>query len=93
MELDIEVCYATATKQILRPLRVAQGTTVLTALQQSGILEDCFDIDITRQAVGIFSRIVALTDCVQAGDRLEIYRPLQIDPKTARRLRAQKQPT
>lgn len=39
-------------------------------------------------SVGVFSKRVLLTHCVEAGDRVEVYRPLQVNPKEARRLKA-----
>ena len=48
------------------------------------------DINLQTNKVGIFSKIVALDVPVRAGDRIEIYRPLILDPKEARRLRAEK---
>ena len=48
------------------------------------------EINLNENKVGIFSKQRELQDVVQAGDRIEIYRPLLIDPKAARRLRAKK---
>ncbi len=64
--------------------------TVEQVIKASGILQKNSDIDITQQAVGIYNKIVALQAPVTAGDRIEIYRPLVIDPKQARRIRAEK---
>ncbi|KIE93474.1 hypothetical protein AP1022_00242 [Actinobacillus pleuropneumoniae] len=58
---------------------------------QSGILEKYTEIDLRTNKVGIFSRPVKLTDMVENGDRIEIYRPLIADPKEIRRKRAAEQ--
>lgn len=87
--IDIEVAYATADCQVVVPLQVPLGTTIEQAIKLSGIDERCPEIDITKQPVGIFGKQVKLTTLVTAGDRVEIYRPLLIDPKQARRQRAQ----
>ena len=63
------------------------GATLMDALRASGMLERHPHIDLARQAVGIWGRIRALDTPLQDGDRVEIYRPLQFDPKEARRRR------
>ena len=89
--IPVEVVYATAENQRLIPLNVAPGTTVEEAIHASGILA-CFpEIDLAEQSVGIFSQPVALDQHLAAGDRVEIYRPLQVDPKAQRRARAREQ--
>lgn len=45
---------------------------------------------ILKNKIGIYSRPAKLTDLVQDGDRVEIYRPLIADPKELRRKRAEK---
>jgi len=63
------------------------GATLIDALRASGVLERRPHIDLSRQAVGIWGRIRALDTPLKDGDRVEIYRPLQVDPKEARRRR------
>ena len=58
---------------------------------QSGVLEKYTEIDLRQNKVGIFSRLAKLTDMVENGDRIEIYRPLVADPKEIRRKRATEQ--
>jgi uncharacterized protein len=88
--IAIEVAYATPAAQTLLSLHVPVGTTIETAIYRSGILEQHPDIDLNTQKVGIFSKSRPLSSIVKAGDRIEIYRPLTIDPKEARRKRARK---
>lgn len=90
-KISIEVAYATKEQQKIIPLEVPEGTTIKEAIQQSGILSLFPEIDLTHQKVGIFSKICELTDLIQAGARIEIYRPLTIDPKEARRNKAKVQ--
>ncbi|MCE0802413.1 MULTISPECIES: RnfH family protein [unclassified Buttiauxella] len=89
-EIKVEVVYALPEKQYLLKVRLAQGSTVEQAIAESGILELRTDIDLTKNKVGVFSRPVKLTDTVNDGDRVEIYRPLIADPKELRRQRAEK---
>jgi len=74
--MKIEVAYASASRQIVVPVNVPEQTTVETAIQKSGILSRCPDIDLSSQKVGIFSRVKPLTALVAEGDRIEIYRPI-----------------
>ena len=67
---------------------IAAGTKVLDAIRASGLLERFPEIDISTQSVGIWGRRCALDTIVKAGDRVEIYRPLAVDPMEARRRRA-----
>ena len=59
------------------------GATVRDALAAAG-----FELDLQAQAVGIFGKRARLDQPLAEGDRVEIYRPLAIDPKEARRRRA-----
>jgi putative ubiquitin-RnfH superfamily antitoxin RatB of RatAB toxin-antitoxin module len=87
-QLEVEVVYAHADRQIAIRLRVPQGTTVATVIECSGVAREVPDGDLTRAPVGIFGRVVSPDTQVRDGDRVEIYRPLVADPKQARRERA-----
>ncbi len=89
-DISIEVVYALPEKQYLYPVKIPAGSTVEQAIQASGLLELRRDIDLSQNKVGIFSRPVKLTDEVEQGDRIEIYRPLIADPKELRRQRAER---
>jgi uncharacterized protein len=84
----VEVVCATVERQVLRRLRLPAGSTVIQAVEQSGILQELPEVDFDPSRLGIFSRRVAPDDVLQDGDRVEIYRPLTLDPKDARRRRA-----
>jgi putative ubiquitin-RnfH superfamily antitoxin RatB of RatAB toxin-antitoxin module len=71
-------------------LEVQKGCTVAEAIEQSGIRQAFPELTIDSAAVGIFSRKVPLESPLRDGDRVEIYRPLQADPKETRRRRARK---
>lgn len=88
--MQIEVCYAKADQQWLQVFEVAENTSVINAIDLSGVLTLFPEIDLTQQAVGIFGKVVEYTTLLKPGDRIEIYRPLSIDPQTARRIRAAK---
>ena len=87
--LHIEVAYVKPGDQILRALEGKPGITVEQAIRNSGIIEDCPEIDLGKNKVGIFGKAAKLDAELRAGDRVEIYRPLIADPKEARKKRAQ----
>ncbi|EIU1900716.1 RnfH family protein [Salmonella enterica] len=89
-KLVVEVAYALPEKQYLQRVTLEEGATVEEAIRASGLLELRTDIDLAKNKVGIYSRPVKLTDTVQDGDRVEIYRPLIADPKALRPQRAEK---
>ena len=89
--IHVQVCYAKPESQILMDLVVKVGTTIEQAVLQSGILEHAPDISLSQNKVGIFGKIKPLDTLLREHDRVEIYRPLAIDPKEARRLRARRQ--
>ena len=65
---------------------VAAGASVLEAIRAAGIGVGIGE----TPTVGIWGRACSPDTAVQTGDRVEIYRPLQVDPKEARRRRAAK---
>ncbi len=87
----VEVAYAKPDQQVILKVNVPDDATAQTAIEASGILERFPDIDLKKQKIGIFSRLVALNQRLQPRDRVEIYRPLLADPKAARRERAAKE--
>jgi hypothetical protein len=83
--MKVPVIYATPSKQVILNAEVAEGATVKDAIDKSGILAKCPEIDLETQKVGIFSKTVALDTVLEAGQRVEIYRPITADPKTVKR--------
>jgi uncharacterized protein len=88
--LQITVMYSPAPRVVHeRVLSLSTGVTVMQALQQCGLLAECPEIDLSQPE--------AFTVCIWGKktapdlDRLEICRPLTVDPKVARRERFQKQ--
>lgn len=86
--LSIEVVYATRERQEIVPVVVEQGATALDAVRASGLSELHPELDAGPLRLGIFGSEVAAGALVADGDRVEIYRPLQVDPKAARRAKA-----
>lgn len=93
-KISIEVAYVSESKTFLKSLIVEQGTSVIDAIALSGLCLEFPDLNLELVKLGIFSEIVTGDDVVKEFDRVEVYRPLLVDPKQARRLRAaaQKKP-
>lgn len=84
----VEVAYATPARQVAIALEVDLLATVGAAIYQSGILQKFPEIDLAVNAVGVFGKRVRLEDRLRPGDRVEIYRALQIAPNEGRQRRA-----
>lgn len=86
----VEVCYAGPEGQFLLPVDVPDGATLADAIEASGIRARVPGLRIDDRHVGVFSKAKPLSTPLAEGDRVEIYRPLKIDPREARRERAAK---
>lgn len=87
--IQVEVVYAGEHKQSMISVRIIKGSMVGDIIQQSGVLSLYPEIQLNhhpiRNRVGIWGKLVELSEPVtQEGARIEIYRPLLIDPKQAR---------
>ena len=88
--MKVEVAYATVKAQTLLTVEVAESASVADAVVASGVLERHVEIAWPDVPLGIFGQRCAADTALRPGDRVEIYRPLVIDPKQARRERAEK---
>ncbi len=95
--IEVEVAYATPERQEIIALQVPVGTTAYEAVQRSEITAMFPEINLDTDPMGIFSQPMdgkklplAAEYVLDNRDRVEIYRPLQIDPKQARLERAAK---
>jgi putative ubiquitin-RnfH superfamily antitoxin RatB of RatAB toxin-antitoxin module len=85
--MNVGVCYADCDRQLWLRMEVPDDSSVEDAIRHSGILQRFPEIDLTRQKVGVFGKLVKLDAPLKEGDRIEIYRPITADPKTVRRRR------
>lgn len=83
--IAIEVVYAEPGKQLLLACRVPAGSTVAEALVASGIAEHFPQVEFAKVELGVWGQTVTRSRLLVEGDRLEIYRPLLMDPREARR--------
>ncbi|WP_309043811.1 RnfH family protein [Marinobacter sediminicola] len=90
--LRVEVAYARPDKQEIISVQVPDGATAVDAARLSGITTIFPEIDVDSINMGIFGKVIKkpADHELRDGDRVELYRPLQIDPKQARLNRAKK---
>lgn len=86
--IRVEVIFADQESQHLKVVELPLGATVSSAIELSGLQADFPNYDFRELTVGVWGRVVSPEQTVRAGDRIEIYRGLQVDPMEARRIRA-----
>jgi hypothetical protein len=84
-EIEVEVVFGIPEQQRLVSLTVHSGATVADAIEISGFAREFTDHDLSSLPVGVWGHLAARDTVLSAGDRVEIYRPLQLDPREARR--------
>ncbi|PRY64399.1 hypothetical protein B0H98_10558 [Vreelandella songnenensis] len=94
--LRVEVAFALPHKQRIVALEVPSGTTARQAVALAGLPElfpELPESAFSQAALGIFGKALRDPDAhtLRVGDRVEVYRPLEIDPKAARLERAKRQ--
>ena len=95
--IEVEVAYARPDKQKIIKIKVPAGTTAMEMVELSGIVREFPEIDLASAKLGLFGKHLGTKGLagpddyiLQPRDRIEIYRPLLIDPKEVRRRRAAK---
>jgi uncharacterized protein len=83
--MHVGVAYADKFKQTWLKLDVPDGSCAHHAILRSGLLDQFPEIDLARNQVGIFGKVVRLDTALAAGNRVEIYRPIIADPETVER--------
>lgn len=89
--MKVEVIYATEASQDIVELELSESATVQDAVMASGLIGQYPEIELGETPVGIYAERVSYDALLREGDRVEIYRPLLLDPMQARRLRAESQ--
>ncbi len=88
LHVDVAYCPALGKNELVQ-LTLAANATVADALRQSGLLER-HALHLPDLRVGVWCKARELNAPLRERDRVEIYRPLTVDPKEARRLRYKK---
>jgi putative ubiquitin-RnfH superfamily antitoxin RatB of RatAB toxin-antitoxin module len=92
MAMQVTVVYSPAARQVREwTVVLAEGATVRQAVQASGMVDEFPALDLAQAVVGVWNRKAGWEQPLREGDRIEVYRPLTVDPKVARRERFQKQ--
>lgn len=85
--MRVEIVFALPEQQELFEVVVEEGATVADVIAKSQLSGRFPGQDFGALQAGIWGEIVARDQVVREGDRVELYRPLEIDPKEARRLK------
>jgi len=89
VDINVEVAYAASPlQQVILQVNLPVLSSIELAIQQSGILQQFPELKLAELVVGVFGKKLPPSTPLLGGERIEIYRPLRIDPKTARRQRA-----
>jgi putative ubiquitin-RnfH superfamily antitoxin RatB of RatAB toxin-antitoxin module len=88
--LTVEVVFALPLAQDCSVVELSDGASVRDAIMRSGVTARHPEIDLGACRVGVWGRRVPVDHPLRDGDRVEIYRPLQADPKEARRARTRR---
>lgn len=90
--MRVTVLYSPAPREVRQlDVGVEPGATVAQAIECSGLPQAWPGFDWRRASVGVWGRKSGLDAALREGDRVEVYRPLQVDPKLARRERFARQ--
>jgi uncharacterized protein len=83
--IEVEVAFAQPERQLILKVEVPEGATAIEAIRLSGIEEQFPEIDLAKHRIGVFGKLCKPERVLAPGDRVEIYRPLLVDPRVARR--------
>ncbi|MGB4584874.1 MAG: RnfH family protein [Rhodoferax sp.] len=82
--MKVSVTYALPERQTWLEVDVPEQATVRDAIEASGIARTFPGLDLSTQKVGVFGKTIALEARLEAGQRVEIYRPITADPMALR---------
>jgi hypothetical protein len=83
--ISVRVVYALPERQVATNLTVPSGSTVAQAIAASGLMQKFPELAARPLNCAVFGRAVTLDQTLISGDRVEILRPLLVDPKEGRR--------
>ena len=86
--ISVELVFALPDKQVLRTIAVTEGSTVDEVIRKGDLARDFPGLVVEDMQAGVWGRPVDRDHVVRDGDRVELYRPLEMDPREARRLKA-----
>lgn len=83
--IAVEVAFALPERQALLEVLLPAGASVADAIEASGIRDEFPEVSLDELEAGVWGRVVTRATLLKPGDRVELYRALEIDPKEARR--------
>ena len=86
--ISVELVFAMPDRQVLRSIDMPEGASVADVIEAGNLAREFPDLGLDELQAGIWGRPVDREQVVRDGDRVEIYRPLEMDPREARRLKA-----
>ena len=86
--ITVELVFAMPEKQVLKTMTLSEGATVADVIEEGNLLAEFPGLLLENTQAGIWGRPVGRDQVVGDGDRVELYRPLEMDPREARRLKA-----
>lgn len=90
--IAVTVCFSGAARVCVEcVLQLPAGSCIVDAIRASGLLADLTDAAVDALQPGIWGRKLPADHGLRDGDRVELYRPLKVDPKVARRERFSRQ--
>ena len=87
-KIQVQVAYALPDRQDIVTIELPEGASAQQAVESSGLLQKHPEIDLARNKLGVFAKLVKADQILRGRDRVEIYRALIADPKEVRRQRA-----
>ena len=85
--MRVEVAYLLPDDQSVATVDLAEGASIADALDAVRQAEPFVNLNLDEMPVGVFGELAERTRTLQEGDRVELYRPLEMDPREARRRR------
>ena len=83
--ITVELVLGVPDRQELVAVELEAGATVTDVVAASDIQRHFPELSVADLAIGVWGREVPRNHVVREGDRVELYRPLAIDPREARR--------
>ena len=88
MRVHVTIAYSPAPRQVREwTLDIPGGSSARQAVAQCDVLAEFADLALGALNLGIWGKRCSLNHKLKDNDRVEIYRPLRVDPKVARRER------
>jgi hypothetical protein len=85
----VEVVYALPDRQRVVTLAIPEaGLTAQAAVEHSGLLDEFPELRDRPLVLGLYGTVCAPDRPLRDQDRVEVYRPLRVDPRAQRRERA-----